>query len=61
MLAAEIKKLLKAEKIPYWLIADELGVHENTVLRKLRHDLSDSDKASFEQAIERIRAKRKTA
>lgn len=57
----ELKSLLRSEKIFYWEIADVLGVHENTVLRKLRKELSESDKADFRAAVESIRTKRKTA
>lgn len=57
----ELKSLLHSEKIFYWEIADVLGVHENTVLRKLRKELPDSERAQFMQAVESIRAKRKTA
>ena len=57
----ELKRLMRAEKISQWQIADELGVHENTVLRKLRKELTDSERAQFMQAVESIRAKRKTA
>lgn len=57
----EIKAELKAAKIPYWKIADVLGVHENTIMRKLRHELTDSDKTRFESAIALIKAQEKTA
>ena len=57
----EIKAELKAAKIPYWKIADILGVHENTIMRKLRHELTDSDRMCFESAIALIKAKEKTA
>ena len=55
----EIRAELKAAKIPYWKIADILGVHENTVMRKLRHELTDSEKTLFENAIERIKKNKK--
>lgn len=57
----EIKTELKAAKIPYWKIADILGVHENTIMRKLRHELTDSDRTRFESAIALIKAQEKTA
>lgn len=56
----EMKSLLKAEKIAYWEIADVLGVCENTIGRKLRKELSDSDTKAFWQAIEAIKAKKET-
>lgn len=57
----EIKNEMKAAKIPYWKIADVLGVHENTIMRKLRHELTDSDRTRFESAIALIKAQEKTA
>lgn len=53
---ADIKQLLKAERIPYWKIAAKMGVHENTILRKLRLELSDSEKQAFKKAISEIKA-----
>lgn len=61
MANAEFKSLLRSEKIFYWELADALGVCENTIVRKLRKELSEQDKAEFSRAIERIKAKRKTA
>ena len=61
MANAEIRKTLKAEKIAYWQIADELGVHENTVIRRMRHELSEADEKAFLKAISEIMSKRKTA
>ena len=61
MSPTEIKALLKAERIPYWRLADKLGVHENTIVRKLRHELSDSEQKRFAEAIEAIKAQKETA
>ena len=55
----EIKAELKAAKIPYWKIAEFFGVHENTIMRKLRHELTDSDRARIENAIALIKANKK--
>lgn len=58
---AKIKAILKAEKIAYWEIAAKFGVHENTILRKLRFELSEADRAAFERAISEIKAEKNTA
>ena len=58
MSPTEIKELLKVEQIPYWRLADALGVHENTIVRKLRHELSDSEQKRFTEAIEAIKAQK---
>ena len=46
---------LKAEKIPIWACAAVIGVHENTLLRKLRFELSDQEKKPIFEAIESIK------
>ncbi|UAL49743.1 hypothetical protein K7887_22015 (plasmid) [Sutcliffiella horikoshii] len=46
-------------KLPAWLIAAELGVHENTVFRMFRSSLSPQKKKEILGAIEN--AKRKVA
>lgn len=61
MANAEFKSLLRDEKIFYWELGEVLGVCENTIVRKLRKELSEQDKAEFSRAIESIKAKRKTA
>lgn len=54
----EIKAELKAAKIPYWQIADMLGCHENTIIRKMRKELSEADRKLFIEAIEAIKRKK---
>ncbi len=51
----EIKAELKASKIPYWKIADKLGVHENTIIRRMRKELSEEDYKRFCAAIAEIK------
>lgn len=59
MANAEIRTMLKANKIPYWKIALKLGVHENTILRKMRVELSESEKEYFINAISEIKSENK--
>ncbi|MFB5580459.1 hypothetical protein ACE41D_04650 [Bacillus albus] len=42
-------------KIPNWMIAEKLGVHENTVIRWLRSDLSVERRQKIITAIEGIK------
>ena len=51
----EIRAELKTAKIPYWKIADKLGVHENTVVRLMRKELSDIDLKRVLAAIAEIK------
>lgn len=48
---SDIRKLMKQQKVPAYAIAAVLGVHENTVFRKLRFELSTKDKKMFAQII----------
>lgn len=52
----EIRAELKAAKIPYWKVAEKLGVHENTIVRRMRKELSDDDRNAFCAAIVLIKA-----
>ena len=36
---SEIRTAMQNNKIPAWAIGAEIGVHENTVLRRLRFEL----------------------
>ena len=53
-----------AAAVPFWRIADELGVCEETIKRRLRHQLPPDQEAEVLQAIERaaekMRAERST-
>ena len=41
---SEIRTAMQNNKIPAWAIGAEIGVHENTVLRRLRFELSEKQK-----------------
>lgn len=53
MIAKEIKEKLKSANIPYWRLAKEMNVSENTVWRMLR---DDSAELSVEKATEIAKA-----
>ena len=55
MTNTEIRAELKAAKIPYWRIADKLGVHENTIVRRMRKELSEEERKRFHAAIAEIK------
>ncbi|WP_257147007.1 hypothetical protein [Bacillus cereus] len=42
-------------KIPNWVIAEKLGVHENTIIRWLRSDLSIERKQRIITVIKEIK------
>lgn len=51
-----VAALDKAPRIPYWELAEEMDLHENTVSKRLRRP-NDEQTAEFMAAIERIREK----
>ncbi len=48
---ADIRAELKGKKIPVYAVADVLGVHENTVFRRLRHELPEQEKQKLIKII----------
>ena len=52
----EIRAMMHEKRVPAWAIAEVLRVHENTVLRHLRTELSSAERERIERAIERIAA-----
>ena len=51
---SKIREMLRAEKIPYWRLGEELGVSEQTVLRWMRTPLCDWKLDAIDKAISRI-------
>lgn len=58
-----MKFLIRNEKIrrakgsiPNWLIAEKLGIHENSFYRLLRHELSEEKKQEILNIIEKIKS-----
>ena len=48
----EIRDALAARNMSQWKLADALGIHEETLCRKLRRELPDDEKARLISAIE---------
>ena len=53
---ADIRAELKNKKVPVYAIADVMGVHENTVFRRLRYELPEQDKQTFKRIINELSA-----
>lgn len=51
---AEIRAMFKEKQIPVYAVAAVLGVHENTIFRRLRFELSDDEKTDFRQLIDEL-------
>lgn len=50
----DIRIYLKAHRVSLWQLADALGVHENTLLRRLRHELPEEEKARLRSLVDEI-------
>ncbi|MBQ8296344.1 MAG: hypothetical protein IJX77_01010 [Ruminococcus sp.] len=50
----DIRAMMKGNRVPAWAVASVLGVHENTVLRKLRFELPEQDKQTFRRIISEL-------
>lgn len=53
---SEIRALMREKRIPVYAVAAVLGVHENTVFRKLRVELPEKDKTEFKRIINELSA-----
>ena len=50
----DIREWLYNARIPLWMLADAMGVHENTVVRWLRRPVTHDQRERIVQAIENI-------
>ncbi len=51
---ADVREAMRKHKVPAWAIGKVLNVHENTVLRRLRTELSNAEKNRLFKIIDRI-------
>lgn len=57
MINKDIRTEIYKHGVRQWEVADVLGIHEVTLSRKLRHELSDEEKERILEAIEEIGGK----
>lgn len=50
----DIRTMLKEKKIPVYAVADVLGVHDNTLFRRLRFELSTQEKLKLINIIDEL-------
>lgn len=51
----EIRDLLKEANVKQWQIADELGISEGNLSRKMRYEVSEEEKQMILEAIDRVK------
>lgn len=54
----EIRAIMKKERIFIWQIAEKIHVHETTMIKRFRTELTEDRKAEVLSAIEEIRLDR---
>lgn len=56
---ADIREMFKEKQIPVYAVAAVMGVHENTVFRRLRFELPEVEKATFRRIIDELASQAK--
>ena len=54
----EIREAMRNNKVPAWAIGFEMGVHENTILRRLRFELPEQEKQKYLDIIAKLSAEK---
>lgn len=57
---SEIRTAMHNNKVPAWAIGAQIGVHENTILRRLRFELPEQDKQKYLSIIDKLSAEKVT-
>ena len=52
---ADLRKAAKEAKVPFWAVADYMGISEPQMTRKLRYELSEKEKAEIMATIETLK------
>lgn len=53
----KVRTALRMNRIPVWMLADRLQCHENTLLRRLRHELPEDEQEKMVAIVEQIARK----
>lgn len=48
---SDLRTEMRKRKVAFWQIADAMGVHENTVARRFRHEITGEDHAEIMRII----------
>lgn len=57
----DIRMLMREKKVPVYAVGSAMGVHENTVFRRLRFELPEEDKQTFRRIINELSEQNKAA
>jgi AraC-like DNA-binding protein len=51
----DIRTRLKNAQVTLWRVAEELGIHESTLIRRMRKELPHRDKEKIFQIIDQLK------
>lgn len=51
---SDIRAMMKEKNVPAYAVGAVMGVHENTVFRRLRFELPEQDKQTFRRIINEL-------
>lgn len=51
----ELRKAAREARVPFWAVAERLGISESQISRNLRRELSGRDKALYLGLIQQIK------
>ena len=52
----DLRFYARGKGVPLWRVAEAYGIHENTLLQRLRKQLSEEDSADFKAKVDKIAA-----
>lgn len=50
----ELRALMREKRVPVWAVAAKMGVHENTLYRRLRVELPASEREMIVHIVEQV-------
>ncbi|MCK0473911.1 hypothetical protein [Halalkalibacter sp. APA_J-10(15)] len=53
----DLRDQIKSSNLYLWQIAEQLNIHENTLYRLLRYELSNQQKTQISSAIKQLKSK----
>lgn len=51
---AQLRKEMQEHNLSLWMIADEMGVTESTLCRRLRHELEETAREEIKAAMNKL-------
>ncbi len=58
---ADIRAMMREKKVPVYAVGAVMGVHENTIFRRLRTELPENEKQTFRRIIAELSEQKNNA